>query len=38
MGYKRQKLWDIFGKNMGYIWINFGIYWAKTIGDILGYV
>ena len=30
-----QKLWDILGKD--YL-IYFGIYWAKTIGYILGYI
>ena len=40
MGYIRQKLWDILGKNyemyygiyllkiVGYIWQNYGIYWS----------
>ena len=31
MGYIWPKLWDIFGK-------NYGIYWAKTIGYIMGYI
>ena len=26
------KLWDILAKTIGYIRINLGIYWAKTIG------
>ena len=30
-GYIWQKLWDIFGK-------NYWIYWAKTIGYIMGYI
>ena len=29
---------DIFRKNIRYIWKNYGIYWAKTIGDIMVYI
>ena len=28
------KLWDIFAKTMGFIWNNYGMYLAKTIGCI----
>ena len=32
-----QKLKDIFGKTIGCIWYkNYGIYWPKTIGYIMG--
>ena len=31
MGYIRQKLCDIFGK-------NYGIYWAKTMGYVMRYI
>ena len=37
MGYIGQKLWDII-KNKGYIWLNYGIYWARTIGYFMGYI
>ena len=37
MGYLWQQLWDILGKTMGYIGQNYGMFWAKTIGDISGY-
>ena len=45
MRYIRQKLWDIFAKPMGNIrktlgciGKNYGIYWAKTIDYIMGYI
>ena len=31
MGFIGNKVWDILGK-------NYGIYWAKTIGYIIGYI
>ena len=38
MGYIGQKPWDIFGKSMGYIGKNYGIYWAKTISYNIRYI
>ena len=38
MVYIGQKLWDILAKTMGYIWKNYGIYSAKTIGCFMGYI
>ena len=38
MGYMWHKLWDILAKTIEYLRINYGIYWAKTIGSFMGYI
>ena len=39
MGYNCQKLWDIFDKKLrGILGKNYGIYWPKPIGYIMGYI